>query len=112
VSVADIPIQLRFEPCFGDGFGPYYCAVWPDDGSVLLDRTRDIWLDMIPFLAARALLEQRYNPARTLIVHLQGADFELMRAPLGAVAAKPLVNMQAPVKEPARCLFRAAEPTP
>ena len=32
-----------------------------------------------------------------LIVRLQGADYELMHAPLGAVAATPLVDYAKPV---------------
>jgi hypothetical protein len=36
-----------------------------------------------------------------LVVRLHGADYELMRAPLGAAAAPPLVNFAPPVKEPA-----------
>lgn len=53
----------------------------------------------------RQLLEQGHNLDRLLIVHLQGADLDMMRAPLGAVAATPLVNAAAPVKQPMRCIY-------
>jgi hypothetical protein len=54
----------------------------------------------MPFLIARSLLSQGYNAKRLLIVRLEGADYEMQRAPLGAVAATPLVNTGAPVSEP------------
>jgi hypothetical protein len=38
-----------------------------------------------------------YDVDRQLIVKLQGSDRELMRAPLGVVAATPLLNTDKPV---------------
>ena len=67
-----------------------WCA-WPDDESGLTGIP-EIYLDLAPFMAARFLLSQGYNPQRLLIVRLQGADYELLRAPLGAAAAMPMVN--------------------
>jgi hypothetical protein len=63
-------------------------------------------LDLLGFMVARRLMEQGLDPDRQLIVRLLGADFDLIRAPLGAAAAKPLVNFGAPLKEPTPCLYR------
>lgn len=80
-----------------------YRACWPD-GETLLAQVPETFLDLIGFMLARRLLEQGYAVERILIVRLQGADFELMRAPLGVAAAPPLVNYAAPVKGPTRAV--------
>lgn len=82
-----------------------YKVCWPD-GDVQLSHIPEPWLDLMGFLVARRLLEQGYDVNRLLIVRLQGADFELMRAPLGAAAATPLINVAAPVKQAAHAVFR------
>jgi hypothetical protein len=76
------------------------------DGDSQLSHIPEPWLDLIGFLSARRLLEQGYDVNRLLIVRLQNADFELMRAPLGAAAATPIVNIAAPVKHPTKSVFR------
>ena len=70
------------------------------DGTELLTGVPELMLDLIPFMLARRLLEWRYDPECLLVVKLQGADFEMMRAPLGVVAAKPLLNTANPVTQP------------
>ena len=75
------------------------------DATPLLMHIPEAWLDLVPFMAARALLNQGHNPARVLRVRLQGADYELCYAPLGAVAATPLINFAAPATRPAHCIF-------
>lgn len=80
-----------------------YDACWAD-GDALLAAVPEVYLDLIPFMLARRLLEQGYNPQRLLLVRLSGADYELMRAPLGVVAAKPLLNTRKPVSHPTRGL--------
>ena len=75
-------------------------------GDTLLSHIPEPWLDLMGFLIARRLLEQGYNVNRLLVVRLQGADFDLMRAPLGAAAATPLVNSAAPVKRAAYAMSR------
>ncbi len=59
--------------------------------------------------AARFLLSQGYNSQRLLIVRLQGADYELLRAPLGAAAAMPKVNVTAPVSQGTRSIFQRSQ---
>jgi hypothetical protein len=80
-----------------------YRACWPD-GETLLTQVPESFLDLIGFMLARRLLEQGYAVERIFIVRLQGADFELMRCPLGTAAAAPLINYAAPVKGPTRAL--------
>src|SRR5438270_13204458 len=58
-----------------------WCDGEPD--NMFLANIPESWLDLIPYMAARRLLEQGNNPDRLLIVRLRGADFDLMRAPLG-----------------------------
>lgn len=82
-----------------------YRACW-SDGDTQLTHIPEPWLDLIGFLVARGLLSQGYDVNRLLVVRLQGADFELMRAPLGAAAATPIVNVAAPVKQAAHAIFR------
>lgn len=83
-----------------------YNVYWTngDDDGVFLAEVSYCFLDLLPFLVARILLEQGYNLERLLVVRLRGADFEMMRAPLGAAAATPLVNRANPVKHPHRAL--------
>jgi hypothetical protein len=87
-----------------------YHVRW-DDGcwhhkEILLANIPEPWLDLLPYMAARRLLDGEYSLDRLLIVRLQGADLELMRAPLGVVAATPLLNTNKPVTQPAHYLYR------
>ena len=100
MTAGAIPIELTVIP--HDGW--YYRGVW-SDGRVQLENIPEAFLDLMPFMLARVLLEQGYNAARPFIVRLQGADYELMRATLGAAAATPLVNAAKPVANPLRCVF-------
>lgn len=78
-----------------------------DDGetnTVMLSNIPEIWLDFIGFMVARRLLKYDYSPDRPLIVRLQGADFELIRCPLGIA---PL-NFAKPVSQPIHCSYREA----
>jgi hypothetical protein len=74
------------------------------DGEPTLCGVPEAWLDLMPYLIARKLLEQGYDAERELIVHLAGADYDLMRAPLGLVAATPVLGA-VPVKHGARCVY-------
>jgi hypothetical protein len=85
-----------------------YAVRWPD-GSLQAEHVPDIWIDMIPFMAARVLLSQGYDAARPFIVRLLGADYDLCRSTLGAVAATPLVNTGKPVTHPTTCVFREGQ---
>jgi hypothetical protein len=92
-------IELTVVP-HGDGWS--YEACWAD-GEAFVSNMAPLMvdhhlLDLMPFIIARALMEQGYNLERLLVVRLQGADREMARAPLGAVAATPLVNTIRPVK--------------
>jgi hypothetical protein len=107
--MSDIPpIELIVQPhCENSQF---YFASWDDgEASRLLPGIPETMLDLAPYMMARLLLEQGYNPARLLIVRLAGADYELMRAPLGIVAAKPRLSTT-PVEQPTRA-FRAEQVT-
>jgi hypothetical protein len=71
-----------------------------DDGSdkIFLANIPLSWLDIVAYMVARKLLDEGgYDVDRQLIVKLQGSDRELMRAPLGVVAATPLLNTDKPV---------------
>jgi hypothetical protein len=73
-----------------------------DDGSdkIFIANIPPSWLDLVPYMIARKLLDEGgYDVDRQLIVRLQGADRELMRAPLGVVAATPLLNTDKPVTQ-------------
>jgi hypothetical protein len=98
--MTDIELTVTSHP--DDGL--LYMACW-NDGEQLVHHIPEAWLDLVPFIAARLLLEHGCNLDRLLIVRLQGADLDMMRAPLGAVAATPLVNSAAPVKQPMRCIY-------
>jgi hypothetical protein len=66
-----------------------------DDGSdkIFLANIPLSWLDIVGFMVARKLVDEGgYDLDRELIVRLQGADRDLTRAPLGIVAATPLLN--------------------
>jgi hypothetical protein len=94
-----IPFQLIVEEQPGsDGC---YRVRWCDDEpkNIFLANIPPSWLDLIPYMVARKLLEQGNNPERLLIVKLRGADFDLMRSPLGVVAAPPLLNTNKPVTQ-------------
>lgn len=91
-----VPIELCVSPCSDDGF--MYTVRWPDDHALWIS-VPELMIDLLPFMAARILLSQGYNAKRPLVVRLEGADFKLCQAPLGAVAATPLVNRAAPVTE-------------
>lgn len=97
------PIELTVTPHPDDH--SLYRACW-SDGDTQLTHIPEPWLDLIGFLVARRLLEQGDDVNRLLVVRLQGADFELMRALLGAAAAPPLVNIAAPVKRVAHAISR------
>ncbi len=103
---SDVPIELLVVQDPDHAW--YYTARW-HHGEVCrllnLEHVPEIWLDLIPFMAARILLSEGYNAERRFIVRLQGADYELMRSTLGAAAATPRVNDTAPVKEALRCVF-------
>jgi hypothetical protein len=86
--------------------GCSYRAEWTD-GDTVVEHIPECFLNLIPFMLARKLLEWGYNVERMLVVRLQGADFALMRAPLGAAAATPLLNSAAPVKQPPRTMMLA-----
>jgi hypothetical protein len=86
-----------------------YQACW-SDGRVAICNIPEIFIDLLPFMAARVLLEQGFNPKRRLIVRLQGADYELLSASLGSAAATPLINKETPVKHAARNMYARAHP--
>ncbi len=72
-----------------------------DTGVWFCSRIPELFLDLVPWMVARELIAHYYEPSRTLVVNLRGSDKTMMRAPLGEVAATPLVNSASPVKEPA-----------
>ena len=98
-----IPFELTVKPHPDDHC--LYAACW-SEGDAQIDNIPEIWIDLIPFMIARKLLSQGNNPDRLLIVRLEGADYELMRAPLGVAAATPLINTAAPVWQSTRCVYR------
>jgi len=104
-DIATIPIEVTAMPDRDDS--SQFMVVW--NGSLQAQHVPDIWLDMIPFMVARVLLSQGYNAKRPFIVHLLGADYDLCRSTLGAVAATPLVNTARPVTEPSTCVFREGQ---
>lgn len=101
-------IELMVEPHADNGM--LYMACWPDGDPTQLTHIGEIFLDLVPFMLARMLLSQGYNPQRQLIVRLQGADYDLMRAPLGAAAATPHINFAQPVKQATRAMLTRAQP--
>lgn len=98
-----IDISLTVMPHHDDGW--LYQVGW-SDGEVFLRGIPEAWLDLTRFMAACVLLEQGYDVNCLMIVQLQGADYELSRAMLGAVAATPLVNYLAPVTRATRHIYR------
>jgi hypothetical protein len=86
-----------------------YQACWsgPDGDERYVWDVPEIMLDLLPFMAVRKLLAQGYDAgASLLIIRLQGSDRELCNASLGAVAATPLINHDAPVLAPTYCVYR------
>lgn len=93
------PIELTVE----DQDARYYRTYWYDNSGEYHDWQKDEWsecdivlanipapmLDLIPYMAARKLIDYGYNPNRLLIVRIRGGDVDLMRAPPGLVAAPP-----------------------
>ena len=96
------PIELTVIPHPHNG-SSHYMVCWPDDESGLT-RIPEIYLNLAPFMVAR--LSQGYNPQRLLIVRLQGADYELLRAPLAA--AMPVVNAT-PASQATRSIFHRSQ---
>lgn len=92
------PVELLVRPHADDG--SRYMAV-RSDGSTLIQHVPQLWLHLLPYMIASALLDQDYNVDRVLIVRLQNADYDMMHAPLGAVCATPLVDYQHPVRRAA-----------
>jgi hypothetical protein len=63
------------------------------DNKIFLANIPLSWIDIISYMIARKLLDEGgYELDRELIVRLQGSDRELAHAPLGIVAATPLLN--------------------
>jgi hypothetical protein len=87
------------------GNGLVYMACW-SDGEPQVQGIPEHWLDLMPFMVARVLIAQGYDPGRLLVVQLRGADRDMCRAPLGAVAATPVANTAAPVRSPAHSVYR------
>lgn len=88
-----------------------YQACRPDDEHYRGERYAwdipEIMLDLLPFMVARKLLAQGYDAGNSfLMLRLQNSDRELCRASLGAVAATPLINHEAPVLAPTYCVYR------
>lgn len=102
----DIPIELTVMPDPGDSWR--FRVYWPD-GDQQLGDIPDVWLDLVPFMAARILLSHGYDAERPYIVRLQGADREMMRTDLGSAAATPLVNLAAPVHRATHCIYRKGD---
>ena len=82
-------IELTVKPHADNGL--LYAACW-SDGDAVVHHIPEIFLDLVPFLAARQLVDWGYNLDRQMIVRLQGADYTMMRAPLGCAAAPPQVS--------------------
>jgi hypothetical protein len=83
----------------------FYRVGWTDGEPLRpIENVPEILLDLTPYIAARKLLAEGYHPERMLIIQLRGADYELMHAPLGIVAATPVLNAK-PVTDPARSLY-------
>jgi hypothetical protein len=81
VRLSGPPQHARYEVCWLDGND----ALGGRNGvavSQMLPPLDQIFIDVMPFLAARLLLYRGHDPLRLLIVTLEGADYELARAPL------------------------------
>lgn len=76
------------------------------NGDPVISYIPAAMIGLIGHMCACRLLEQGCDPKRELIVTLVGADHELLRAPLGCAAAKPLVNYAEPVSEPMSLVYR------
>ena len=77
-----------------------------DSGEPCISFIPASMIFLIGHMCACKLLADGYDPERQLIVRLQGADYDLLRAPLGCAAAAPLVNYDAPVHEPASVVYK------
>ena len=86
-----------------DSSAPFrFKSVWANgtEDDSMVRQVFEEFLDLVPFMLARILVKQCYDPKRLLIVRLEGADYEMVRAPLGVVAATPLLNHAVPVTHP------------
>ena len=64
-----------------------------DSDKIFLGNIPLPWLDIVSFMIARKLVDEGgYDLDSELVVKLQGSDRELMHAPLGIVAATPLLS--------------------
>jgi hypothetical protein len=93
------PIELTVTP---DRHGNYW--VCNSDGDPLFAALPEVWVDLAPYLAARTPSEHGVSCDCTLIVRLQGADYDLAHNTIGALAATPIVNT-VPVQQPPQCLY-------
>jgi hypothetical protein len=97
--MSNTPIEMQVEEQDAYQYRVRYDA-WQyhaprDDGrdKIFLANIPLAWLDIIPFMVARKLLnEGGYDVDRELIVKLQGSDHDLIHAPLGLVAAPPQLS--------------------
>jgi hypothetical protein len=89
------PIELLVEEQPGT---ECYRVRWRNN-EIFIANIPNVWLYLVPYMAALKLWEQGYHVDRLLIVRLRGSDFDLMRARLGFVAAPPLLNTK-PVTKP------------
>jgi hypothetical protein len=95
------PVEL-----FLESQGSHFTASFAD-GHILLNGTPEIWLDLAPYLIARALLDQGYDPQRIVVVRLRGDGHVVAHGETIAVlAATPFPNRTTPVRGPIRCIYR------
>ena len=66
-------------------------AAYLDDDTVI-SGVGEVFLDLIPFMVARLLLQGGRDPNAMLVVKLVGADFLMLEAPLSLAARTPLLN--------------------
>jgi hypothetical protein len=93
------PIEMLIEPQNEYQYHVRYDA-WQyraprNDGSdkIFLGNIPLSWIDIVSFMIARKLIDEGgYELDSDLIIKLQGSDRELMHAPLGIVAATPLLS--------------------
>ena len=96
-------LELTVELHFDDD--EQLCARF-DNGEPCISFIPSSMIGLIGHMCACKLLADGYDPERQLIVRLQGADYDLLRAPLGCAAAQPLVNFDAPVSEPMSVVYK------
>lgn len=87
-----------------------YMATWDRGAGPMLHFIPEMFLDLIGFMTARALLIGGCDPDQELVVRLRGSDCEMLRAPLGVCAATPLPNFAAPVRQAPRLQVRTIKP--